>query len=105
MNECDHICYWCGDGGVLAPLCWHCGKAFRCSECDAGAGRSQLVVEIMEEHRLVELWITTRSGDAENQVWCGSPRCRSQFVDFPAWVAHLADLLGPITPGVNDARI
>lgn len=28
-----HICYYCGDGAILPPICWHCGKQFKCSTC------------------------------------------------------------------------
>ncbi len=29
----EHICYYCGDGAIMAPICHSCGRDFRCSEC------------------------------------------------------------------------
>lgn len=34
-----HICHYCGDGAILPPICWHCGKPFKCSECREGQAR------------------------------------------------------------------
>jgi hypothetical protein len=29
-----HICYYCGNGAILPPICCWCGRQFHCSECD-----------------------------------------------------------------------